>query len=184
MNNRFFLGAVAALSIVSANAERLLDSADNYLVVDNEPMVFGSMVSNKAWTTAEQQTAGLGLYRFFGYTVDAKPVVLSTDFQIESAAYKNGTYYIESTANADTDAAVKLHGHLIAYEPDLDIMSEIAPITNIHNLAGSIAYNPADNSHLNVHTLVLQRHHNDGSACLRPQRPGVCPQREGRAVSP
>ena len=145
MNNRFFLGAVAALSIVSANAERLLDSADNCLVVDNEPMVFGSMVSNKAWTTAEQQTAGLGLYRFFGYTVDAKPVVLSTDFQIESAAYKNGTYYIESTANADTDAAVKLHGHLIAYEPDLDIMSEIAPITNIHNLAGSIAYNPADN---------------------------------------
>lgn len=145
MNNRFFLGAVAALSIISANAERLLDSADNCLVVDNEPMVFGSMVSNKAWTTAEQQTAGLGLYRFFGYTVDAKPVVLSTDFQIESAAYKNGTYYIESTANADTDAAVKLHGHLIAYEPDLDIMSEIAPITNIHNLAGSIAYNPADN---------------------------------------
>lgn len=144
MNNRFFLGAVAALSIVSANAERLLDSADNCLVVDNEPMVFGSMVSNKAWTTAEQQTSGLGLYRFFGYTVDAKPVVLSTDFQIESAAYKNGTYYIESTANADTDAAVKLHGHLIAYEPDLDIMSEIAPITNIHNLAGSIAYNPAD----------------------------------------
>lgn len=133
------------MSIVSANAERLLDSADNCLVVDNEPMVFGSMVSNKAWTTAEQQTAGLGLYRFFGYTVDAKPVVLSTDFQIESAAYKNGTYYIESTANADTDAAVKLHGHLIAYEPDLDIMSEIAPITNIHNLAGSIAYNPADN---------------------------------------
>lgn len=52
MNNRFFLGAVAALSIVSANAERLLDSADNCLVVDNEPMVFGSMVSNKAWTTA------------------------------------------------------------------------------------------------------------------------------------
>lgn len=145
MNNRFFLSVVAALSIVSANAERLLDSADNCLVVDNEPMVFGSMVSNKAWTTAEQQTAGLGLYRFFGYTVDAKPVVLSTDFQIESAAYKNGTYYIESTANADTDAAVKLHGHLIAYEPDLDIMSEIAPITNIHNLAGSIAYNPADN---------------------------------------
>ena len=133
------------MSIISANAERLLDSADNCLVVDNEPMVFGSMVSNKAWTTAEQQTAGLGLYRFFGYTVDAKPVVLSTDFQIESAAYKNGTYYIESTANADTDAAVKLHGHLIAYEPDLDIMSEIAPITNIHNLAGSIAYNPADN---------------------------------------
>lgn len=44
MNNRFFLGAVAALSIVSANAERLLDSADNCLVVDNEPMVFGSMV--------------------------------------------------------------------------------------------------------------------------------------------
>lgn len=115
---------VAALSIVSANAERLLDSADNCLVVDNEPMVFGSMVSNKAWTTAEQQTSGLGLYRFFGYTVDAKPVVLSTDFQIESAAYKNGTYYIESTANADTDAAVKLHGHLIAYEPDLDIMGQ------------------------------------------------------------
>lgn len=145
MNNRFFLGAVAALSIVSANAERLLDAADNCLVVDNEPMVFGSMVSNKAWTTEEQRTAGIGLYRFFGYTVDAKPVVLSTDFQIESAAYKNGTYYIESTANADTDADVKLHGHLIAYEPDLDIMSEIAPITNIHNLAGSIAYNPADN---------------------------------------
>jgi len=145
MNNRFFLGAVAALSIVSANAERLLDSADNCLVVDNEPMVFGSMVNNKAWTTAEQRTASLGLYRFFGYTVDTKPVVLSTDFQIESAAYKNGTYYIESTANADTDADVKLHGHLIAYEPDLDIMSEIAPITNIHNLAGSITYNPADN---------------------------------------
>lgn len=145
MNNRFFLGAVAALSIVSANAERLLDAADNCLVVDNEPMVFGSMVSNKAWTTAEQRTAGLGLYRFFGYTIDAKPVVLNTDFQIESAAYKNGTYYIESTANADTDADVKLHGHLIAYEPDLDIMSEIAPITDIHNLAGSIAYNPADN---------------------------------------
>ncbi|UKI26015.1 MAG: hypothetical protein L6U61_05875 [Bacteroidales bacterium] len=93
MNNRFFLGAVAALSIVSANAERLLDSADNCLVVDNEPMVFGSMVSNKAWTTAEQQTAGLGLYRFFGYTVDAKPVVLSTDFQIESAAYKRHLLY-------------------------------------------------------------------------------------------
>lgn len=42
MNNRFFLSVVAALSIVSANAERLLDSADNCLVVDNEPMVFGS----------------------------------------------------------------------------------------------------------------------------------------------
>lgn len=64
MNNRFFLSVVAALSIVSANAERLLDSTDNCLVVDNEPMVFGSMVSNKAWTTAEQQTSGLGLYRF------------------------------------------------------------------------------------------------------------------------
>ena len=59
MNNRFFLGAVAALSIVSANAERLLDSADNCRAVDNEPMGFGSMGSNKACTTAEQQTARL-----------------------------------------------------------------------------------------------------------------------------
>ena len=80
MNNRFFLGAVAALSIVSANAERLLDAADNCLVVDNETMEFESMASNKAWTTAEQRTPSLGLYRFFGYTVDTKPVVLNTDF--------------------------------------------------------------------------------------------------------
>lgn len=124
-------------------AEHLSTAAGNCLSVDSEPLMFGSMVSNKQWASDSQRKAGLGLYRFYGNAaIDPKPVILNTDFQIESGAYAHGSYYIVSTYNADEDNG--LYGHFVDYDLELDAYNQTTPITNCYNFAGSLAYNPAD----------------------------------------
>lgn len=143
MGKHLLLATVLLSAAMPMAAEHLSTAAGNCLSVDSEPMLFGSMVSNKQWTSDSQRRAGLGLYRFYGNdAVDPKPVILNTDFQIESGAYANGSYYIMSTYSADEDSG--LYCHFMDYDPEMDACNQTTPVTSCYNFAGSLAYNPAD----------------------------------------